>query len=421
MPARSRSPGASRGPGPRAPPLPRSKVPKSSAPSTPTEKDTLPSLFNQRKLPLVGAGLAAACLGLYLSSLAISVFKPAPCAHSHEEGTESENPTGRPPELREGKISAGAFDASLDWPEWLMGITKLRRIIGGMARGHVLEIAVGTGRNLEYYDWQDIKGLAMATEGEQQIEQERERKRKRLEKLESGKWKRDDVSPELLSFTGVDISTDVLEVSWGKLRKAAPELISKRRKQIAEAQQGKEKGRSKPSPVPAAEENTLAVNLGDGRIRLFKGDAQASLPAPPSSDGSTSPPTKYDTIVQTFGLCSVADPSRLLAEMAGALQPNTGRIILLEHGRGWYDFVNSMLDKYAPSHFQRFGCWWNRDIEGIVRAAAETVPGLEVVRVERPYKLQAGTMLWIELQVVRPGAAGGNSSKVPRSAAAESR
>ncbi|EOO03679.1 putative methyltransferase oms1 protein [Phaeoacremonium minimum UCRPA7] len=289
-----------------------------------------------------------------------------------------------------------------------------------MARGHVLEVAVGTGRNLEYYDWEDIKEMASATQGEQQTEHERERKRKRLEKLESGKWKRDDVSPELLSFTGVDISTDVLEVSWGKLRKAVPELISKRRRQRAEAQ-GQDKGQSKTSSLPTAEGNTLAVNLGDGRIRLFKGDAQASLPAPPSSDGSASSPTKYDTIVQTFGLCSVAEPSRLLSEMAGALQPNTGRIILLEHGRGWYDFINSMLDKYAPSHFQRFGCWWNRDIEGIVRAAADTIPGLEVVRVERPYVLQAGTMLWVELQLVRPGAEGGNGSKVPRSAPAESR
>ena len=37
-------------------------------------------------------------------------------------------------------------------------------------------------------------------------------------------------------------------------------------------------------------------------------------------------PAKYDTIIQTFGLCSVADPGRLLANMAAKVQPDTGRL-----------------------------------------------------------------------------------------------
>ncbi|KLU86618.1 methyltransferase OMS1 [Magnaporthiopsis poae ATCC 64411] len=116
-------------------------------------------------------------------------------------------------------------------------------------------------------------------------------------------------------------------------------------------------------------------------------------------------PTHYDVIVQTFGLCSVASPGRLLANMAAVVKPGTGRILLLEHGRGDWGFVNKALDRLAPSHFARFGCWWNRDIERIVREAAATVPGLEVVSVKRPGVLQAGTTLLIELRVAEGGKA----------------
>ncbi|KAJ4293904.1 hypothetical protein N0V88_005418 [Collariella sp. IMI 366227] len=88
-----------------------------------------------------------------------------------------------------------------------------------------------------------------------------------------------------------------------------------------------------------------------------------------------------------------------VGEYGGRVRPDTGRIILLEHGRGFYDWVNGKLDKYAPGHFRKYGCWWNRDIEGLVREAAERVPGLEVVKLERPGWFQAGTTLLIELRV----------------------
>jgi methyltransferase OMS1 len=110
-------------------------------------------------------------------------------------------------------------------------------------------------------------------------------------------------------------------------------------------------------------------------------------------------PTKYDTIIQTFGLCSVADPAKLLANMASMVRPDTGQILLVEHGRGTSDWMNGRLDKSAGKHFRKFGCWWNRDIEKLVLDAVDEVPGLEVVRLERPLWFQAGTTLLIELKV----------------------
>ncbi|KAH8763244.1 methyltransferase OMS1 [Diaporthe sp. PMI_573] len=287
-----------------------------------------------------------------------------------QHGQHGDIPSGRPLDLRSGKITATAFDREQDWNEWIMGITGLRKLMGGLARGHVLEVAVGTGRNIEYMDWDEIKNTAPrpADEG------------RRMEKGKKGLLLPGDDAPEVLSFTGVDVSADVLEVTWTKLKKAVPELIPRRRRKA------------------------LAANIGSGRIRLFKSDAQSQLPSPPPmlapDAASTLPAPRYfDTILQNFAICSVADPHQLLANMARVLRPGSGRIYLLEHGRGRYDWINGLLDKFAPSHFDRYGCWWNRDIEEAVRRAEREVPGLEVVRIERPLWTQGGTMYWVELRV----------------------
>lgn len=90
----------------------------------------------------------------------------------------------------------------------------------------------------------------------------------------------------------------------------------------------------------------------------------------------------FDSVVDTFGLCSVRDPVRALNEMARVCRPD-GTILLLEHGRppttgvtgggisGWIlATVASTLDRTASPHFDKFGCWWNRDIHGIVESSA---------------------------------------------------
>lgn len=55
-----------------------------------------------------------------------------------------------------------------------------------------------------------------------------------------------------------------------------------------------------------------------------------------------------------------------------------GRILLLEHGRSHYDWLNAILDKNSHRHTARWGCIWNRDIEQLVRDA-----GLEIVDLQR--------------------------------------
>jgi len=51
----------------------------------------------------------------------------------------------------------------------------------------------------------------------------------------------------------------------------------------------------------------------------------------------------------------------------------SSQILLLEHGIGTWGFVNDILDRSAGKHFDKWGCWYNRDLESIVTAAGLVV------------------------------------------------
>jgi methyltransferase OMS1 len=63
--------------------------------------------------------------------------------------------------------------------------------------------------------------------------------------------------------------------------------------------------------------------------------------------------------------------------MARVCKPD-GVILLLEHGRAAYQFLNQILDENASKHFERWGCWWNRDIDELIERS-----NLEVVYRQR--------------------------------------
>jgi hypothetical protein len=72
-----------------------------------------------------------------------------------------------------------------------------------------------------------------------------------------------------------------------------------------------------------------------------------------------------------------------------------GKILLLEHGRSYYGFVNRFLDNGAKIHADHYGCWWNKDVDQIVRDS-----GLVV---ERKRRYHFGTTYEY---VLRPAAGG---------------
>jgi methyltransferase OMS1 len=129
----------------------------------------------------------------------------------------------------------------------------------------------------------------------------------------------------------------------------------------------------------------------DGKVRFWVGDLEiqgVETVVRPTVRGKEVD-EGFDTIVQTMGLCSTDDPDGLLKSL-GKLVKQDGRIMLLEHGKSYYDWLNRILDQTAPQHAARHGCWWNRDIGAIAEKS-----GLQVMEIKRS---QLGTTWWVELK-----------------------
>lgn len=80
------------------------------------------------------------------------------------------------------------------------------------------------------------------------------------------------------------------------------------------------------------------------------------------------PDQSFDTVIDTFGLCSMDDAKSALREMQRVCRKD-GKILLLEHGQSHYKWLSSLLDKFAGVHAKAWGCQWNRDILALVRDA----------------------------------------------------
>ncbi|EPX71234.1 methyltransferase [Schizosaccharomyces octosporus yFS286] len=71
--------------------------------------------------------------------------------------------------------------------------------------------------------------------------------------------------------------------------------------------------------------------------------------------------SSFDTIVQTFCLCSQEKAVESLNNAKEMLRPG-GQILLIEHGQSKYGWLNKILNTYAESHYEDWGCVWNRNI-----------------------------------------------------------
>ncbi|KAJ3129302.1 Methyltransferase-like protein 7B [Physocladia obscura] len=104
-------------------------------------------------------------------------------------------------------------------------------------------------------------------------------------------------------------------------------------------------------------------------FKLLKADPATSLPPTTFSilDISSADPlpqnllNSFDSVLDTFGLCSVRDPTQSVINMRNLCKPG-GKIVLLEHGRSAFplqfiaDMLNSALDKTAQNHAEKWGC-----------------------------------------------------------------
>jgi methyltransferase OMS1 len=175
---------------------------------------------------------------------------------------------------------APTWDATVRFDEFTSGITRWRRHIAQRAQGDVLEVAIGTGRNLDYYD-----------------------------------------ARQVTSVTGLDFSRKMLEIILAR----------------------KESGKIDP---------VLQLKLKVGNC----------------SDLSEFTDSRFDTVVDTFGICSFEDPVSALKEMARVCKPD-GKILLLEHGESDWPWMQGILAKQVGVHVKKFGCYNHRNIRKIIDEA----------------------------------------------------
>ena len=112
------------------------------------------------------------------------------------------------------------------------------------------------------------------------------------------------------------------------------------------------------------------------------------------------PTSSFDTVVCTYTLCSVDDPTRAIAEMRRVLKPD-GKLLFLEHGRAPEDSVARWQRRIEPVWKPLAGgCHLTRPIGGSLRAA-----GLSVEPLGQGYLPKAPRFMgWMEWGIARKSA-----------------
>lgn len=206
-----------------------------------------------RQMPLFVCGLAAFGMGLYAVQLYISL-------------TDGPDLDSIPADLLDRfDREAEGYDEKVNLAETMLGVSRRRKEMTRRVRGHVLEVAAGTGRNIPFYP-----------------------------------------TKQCSTVTLLDYSAPMLTVAKRKWKDTHPEYFS--------------------------------------RV-FFKQQSAVDPVTPPygAQDG-------YDTVIQTMGLCSTPEPVKLLQNLEAATKEDGGQILLLEHGKSHYEWLNNLLDKTAPAH-----------------------------------------------------------------------
>ncbi|KAL8716292.1 MAG: hypothetical protein Q9220_000197 [cf. Caloplaca sp. 1 TL-2023] len=287
-------------------PRPYKPLASSQKPARPT--DIAPSLPVRRgKTTILIGGILVGGISYYALHIYRTISAPQPAIPQDFDVSSRYNTT------------ASTFDEDVDFTEWYTGINSMRKQLVQQARGNVLEAAVGTGRNINFYDLSRLK-----------------------------------------SVTLLDQSKEMVDVTRKKWQKTHPQFE-------------------------------------DCRFVVRSALDPSPLPPPPGTDGERED-DGYDTIIATMSLCSTPGPSLFLRNLASYLAfrqlairtkpidpeyagyPSQSRILLLEHGRSYYSWLNKLMDRTAPAHAVKHGCWWNRDIGQIAEDS-----GLDIISMQRKH------------------------------------
>ncbi|MEM7196115.1 MAG: class I SAM-dependent methyltransferase [Pseudomonadota bacterium] len=164
---------------------------------------------------------------------------------------------------------------------------------------------------------------------------------------------------------------------WLGITRMRKNLLARARGQVLELAAGT--GTNFAYYDPKKVDYLCAVDLSPNMITEAKRDAAAlrvsELAVGNAEDLSQFADATFDTVVDTFGMCSYEHPERALAEMKRVVKED-GSILLLQHGmcRRTYKWMLRILNNNAERHAENYGCWWNRDVPKLVHEAGLDMP-----------------------------------------------
>ena len=340
-----------------------------------------------------------------LFTLTISAYITILYVQLHNEPPAPSNPAEQDNSLTlRYDTTASDYDAAVESSEYLQGITRLRKELVGLAKGRVLEVCAGTGRNLEFYDFGEKKGWVegiLGKGGAAMTMMEKKKKKKKKKTMgkegeqvddDDGGTSADDANNNIVTeLVCVDRSAAMLDIARAKWARLHPPPSST------------DENITTPSPKP---EDTFS------KATFLTQPADAPIPPSLTTTNSQDPNPKtqqqqlFTTTVQTHALCSVPHPALHILHLASLTSPDpSSKILLLEHGRcseasppsTLSTLLNYTLDRSAHRHAQRHGCWFNRDIGAVLREC-ESEGVIVVEKVRRPW-WGGGTVWWVEARV----------------------
>lgn len=279
------------------------------------------------------------------------------------------------------------FDNCVASSEVLGLVNWRRRRLAQQAKGNVLEVSVGTGRNMNYYNvdytWKDWYANTHYAE----------LRRRKVEHEARIKATSSETKAETQPMPGVEV--DLPENSpWVEARSEAKELTRADLKEKASRVNSLTFVDLSAPMVDIARKKFERKYPGYGRVQFLTQSALDDLPSSTITD-AVRRYGGYDYILQSMGLCSTPEPVQLLKHLSGMAHPSRGKILLLEHGTGYWRWMNRYLDSTAPRHAKNHGCWYNRDIGQIVEDS-----GLVIESCKRKH---FGTLWIIEARPRRDG------------------
>ncbi|KAF9163356.1 hypothetical protein DFQ26_002676 [Actinomortierella ambigua] len=330
------------------------------------------AMSRMSKTHLIVGGLITYAAGVSFAMSFLPGKTPPPAKAAAEGGSGGDGEqAGFPNEAKRRSTFDGlaaGYDSEVNLHEYMLGIQRRRKRLLKQARGRVLEIAAGTGRNVDYYTKGCCDEIVFSDFSDGMLAV----LKKKVEESELGK--RYDYQLRRQTMLNHEYQQKVRQ--WEQ-----------------EHGQVTEDDTIPTSTTPAASVSVSTANASSTMA------SQQQRPQPPGSVIDTKirfesmnaasmpyPDQSFDTVVDTFGLCSFEDPVAVLREMKRVLRPG-GQILLLEHGNSSWQFMQSMQAKHLERHVDKYGCYWNREIEHVVREA-----GLTVKESERS---QLGTLFYL--------------------------